>query len=76
MLQGVVAGRYWVTLQWNGTVTIVDSDKLGKIETDKQILLFSANRCILQHHKFHIPANPLSGKGYEIPLIILGSKDC
>ena len=34
MLQGVVAGRYWVILQWNGTVTIVDSDKLGKIETE------------------------------------------
>ena len=34
MQQGVVGGRYWVTMQWNGMVTIVDADKLGKIETE------------------------------------------
>lgn len=34
MLQGIVASRYWAALQWNGMVTVVDADKLGKIETE------------------------------------------
>lgn len=34
MVQGVVGNHYWVAMLWNGIVTIVDSEKLGKIETE------------------------------------------
>lgn len=33
MLQGVVGSRYWICLKWNGLVTIVDAERVGKIET-------------------------------------------
>ena len=34
MFQAVVGTRYWVVLHWNGMVTVVDGDKVGKIETE------------------------------------------
>lgn len=34
MLWGTVGSRYWVALHWNGRVMLVDSEKLGKIETE------------------------------------------
>ena len=33
MQQGVVGSRYWVSMGWNGLVTIVDSQRLDRIET-------------------------------------------
>lgn len=33
MLQGTVGSRYWVSFSWNGMVTVVDSQRLGEIET-------------------------------------------
>ena len=33
MLQGTVGSRYWVSFSWNGMVTVVDSRRLGEIET-------------------------------------------
>ncbi|WP_276947825.1 DUF6709 family protein [Acetatifactor muris] len=33
MLQGVVGSRYWVALSWNGQATVIDSERLDKIET-------------------------------------------
>ena len=31
--QGVVGSRYWVSLLWNGRTTVIDSEKLDRIET-------------------------------------------
>lgn len=34
MTRGVLGSRYWVALLWNGAVTLIDAEKLGKIETE------------------------------------------
>lgn len=31
--EGVVGSRYWVSLLWNGRTTVIDSEKLDRIET-------------------------------------------
>lgn len=34
MVQGVVGSRYWVALSWNGQATVIDSERLERIETE------------------------------------------